>query len=179
MHGVYVSDHVVWTRNDGVQVWSNLGRLLEVVNGDLCVRIVEVDEIADGVLFEQMSTFLAIRVIVLLFHRVGDCHPFVRAEHSELHLCPQTRLVKARKDFEGVVNFELGVKVLEIILGVGVGVETCPVLVVGGEVSEHHRVPALHQVSAIEDYPLSLEAFFFCLLFVIDHQLADCHCIRT
>ena len=34
-----------------------------------------------------------------------------------------------------MVNFELGVKVLEIILGVGVGVETRPVLVVGGEVS--------------------------------------------
>ena len=68
-----------------------------------------------------------------------------------------------------MVNFELGVKVLEIILGVGVGVETCSVLVVGGEVSEHHRVPALHQVSTIEYNPLSLEAFFFCLLFVIDH----------
>ena len=177
MHGVYVSHNVVWARNDGVQVWSNLGCLLKVVDGDLCILIIEVDEVADGVLFEQMSTFLAIRVIVLLFHRVGDCHPFVRTEHSELHVCPQTRLVKAREDFEAMVNFELGVKVLVVILGVGVGVEACPVLVVGGEVSEHDRVPALHQVSAIEDNPLSLKAFFFGLLFVIDHQVADCHCI--
>ena len=130
-------------------------------------------------LFEQVHALLAIRVIVLFFDRVRYCLPLVRAQHSQLHLCLEAWLIKAREHLEAVINFELGVKILIVVLGVCERVKTRSVLVVGGEVAKHHCVPAQSKVGRLQSNFLFFKGLATFLFFVVDHELTDCHGLRA
>ena len=133
IHWVVVLEDLVRSSTKRVQVGRDAGSLLELTDGDVVVRIVEVEEPFDISTFKDVSAILgtlSLSESESPFNRVGNCAPVTWAKYDQAHLCLEVWLIEAWEDSEGVEGLELGVEILLLVRAVRESVEADAILVV-------------------------------------------------